>query len=113
MPGTNYPQDDGPEGPTAAAVSRPRVGSRLWDKLDHIEQLVSQRVSGAASSGDDSTTPTVTFEPDPADLPIVAGDEPEPEPEDLSPTGEGSANLAFEKPARYRFPHRRRVEVGA
>jgi hypothetical protein len=111
MRNSNYPQDD--PAPDPDPVSRPRVGTRLWDKLNVIEELIRNR-SGSSTSvaadGDSDTTPTVSFEPDPADLPVVAGDEPEAEGE-ITENGEGTANLAFEKAPRYRFPHRHRVEV--
>lgn len=110
MPPSRYPLDEEDEAP--AAVSRPRVGSRLWEKLDHIEDLIKGQ--GSTSDEDDPATgPTVTFEPE--DLPTNATDledeDPDADPGDAPDNGEGTANLAFTPPPAFHFPHRKRVEV--
>lgn len=111
MPGTKYPLDD-----PAEPIARPRVGSRIWAKLDSIERKIDERLGGglASSGSDDDGAPTITFEPEIEELPVVPDDG---EGDDAAAgdgdagTGEGTANLAFEEPAAFRFPHRRRVDL--
>jgi hypothetical protein len=110
---TNYPLDD--PAPTDVPVSRPRVGSRLWDKLDAIEKKIDARIGGNSQrpDGKEGETPTVTFEPEVDDLPVTSGDPEEENTDEGAGTGEGTANIAYKAPPKFGFPHRRRVEIEA